>query len=130
MPELRHSSEKARTRAVSAIRRREAEEEIEEEQDKIDDGPPVRIWRVFKLVKPEIRRLTVGLVAVTVSSLATMAFPTAVGMITSHVGRNVIFRIVSTIFIWILTFYTPNGMPVIQQGRLSIQWQLQMHRVI
>jgi hypothetical protein len=83
LPEIRHSSEKARTRAVQAIRRQkeEGEEEIEAEAtDQLDSAPPVPMSRVFKLVKPEMRRLGIGLAAVSVSSFATMAFPTAVGL--------------------------------------------------
>jgi hypothetical protein len=83
LPEIRHSSEKARTRAVQAIRRQKEEEEEEleaEAADQLDSAPPVPMSRVFKLVKPEMRRLGIGLAAVSVSSFATMAFPTAVGL--------------------------------------------------
>lgn len=78
VPELRHSSDKAQSRAVAAIRRREDADEDEVEEP-ADDGPPVPLLRVFKLVRPEIRRLGIAMAAVSVSSLATLAFPTAVG---------------------------------------------------
>lgn len=91
LPEIRHSSEKAKTRAVQAIRRKKEEEDDgidADASDEIDDAPPVPMSRVFKLVKPEIKRLGIGLAAVSVSSLATMAFPTAVGLCPREAACN------------------------------------------
>lgn len=52
VPEVRHSSDKAQTRAIEAIRRRgiaEQDEADREPHDTIDDGPPVPMSRLFKL---------------------------------------------------------------------------------
>ena len=52
VPEVRHSSDKAQTRAIEAIRRRgmaDVDEADKEPHDTIDDGPPVPLRRLFRL---------------------------------------------------------------------------------